>query len=65
MYGGGLQVLQTLDWYGIVIDAPVDKDHSAATTSLTVRPFANIVRETEGLVRICVSFRGICQRRSR
>jgi DNA integrity scanning protein DisA with diadenylate cyclase activity len=55
VYGGGPQVLQTLDWYRIVIDAPADKEHSATTPSLTVRRVVNIVSETErpvGRVRL-------------
>jgi hypothetical protein len=52
VYGGGLQVLKTRDWYRIVIDATADKDRGAASTSLTVCPMANIVHEPEMPLRL-------------
>jgi hypothetical protein len=45
VYGGGLQVPQIRDWHCIVVNIPADKDRSATTPSLTVRPVANIVSE--------------------
>jgi hypothetical protein len=56
VYIGGLQDLQTRDWYRMVVNDPVDKDRNATTTCLTVRPVANIVREPEGPVIIQMRF---------
>jgi hypothetical protein len=52
VYVGGLQELQTRDWYRIVINDPEDKDRSTANPILKVRPVANTVREAEGLVTL-------------